>query len=290
MTKTKFILTEDNYFSPDRPHISVSMIKDYMLDPEYYKRKWINREPELQFKVTKSMKRGLVVDHILTNPGAGCPYQKKVLKKDNPKLYEIQKGMDDRFIVAEAEWNQALQVVHDLKKHPIWSDNLETASFQEVLEDEIEGVKVCGLADRVDILPGDKIRLSDLKVVNPIKLDSPRKWLWNCVDMKYTHQLALYQRMLAKKIGRDYNDIECAHIVAAFQNTGITKVSGFTFAQHLLDEAYEELVDAIKNIKAKKFEPVLATWDNAEELGARQEIYEEEKKVESEQNTKQNNS
>ena len=273
-TKQPFILNENNYFSPERPHVSTSMIKDYMLDPDYYKRKWIKRDPDLQFKVTDPMKRGLVADALLTTNN--CPYQKKVLKREDPKLYELQKTMDDRYLVPPTYWDQAIQVANDLKKHPVWSEGLDRAAFQVVLECEIEKVKICGLADRVDVLPEGKFRLVDLKVVNPIKIDNMNKWKWNCIEMKYTHQLALYQYMLAQSLEKKKEDVQCAHVVAAYVNTGLTKVAAFTFTQDILDEAFEELVEAIKNIKAKRFDPVMVGWDSAKVISGDYQINKED--------------
>lgn len=282
-TKEQFTLTQDNYYSPKRPHISVSMIKDYMLDPQYYYRKWVKRDPFLQLKVTDPMKRGSIVDALLTT--GNCRYQKKVLKKDDPKMYEMQKEMDDKYLVSQVYWDQAVQVASELLKHPVWGENLDTAAFQTVLETTIEKVAICGLADRIDVLPDGKMRLIDLKVVNPIKLDNARKWAWNCYDMKYTHQLALYQYMMCEMFKKKKEDIQCAHVIGAYINTGLTKVAAYVFKQDILDYALEELMSAVKGIKAKNFDPVMVGWDKAEDIGSSFNPNEYEKETDtSEQN------
>lgn len=262
--KKKFKLTAKNYFSPDRPHVSTSMIKDYFRSPAYYKRKYIDKDPALKFKVTDPMKRGSVVDEILTGGSVG-KYTKKVYKKDDPKEYARQQKLDDRFVVGATYWDQAMQIAEDLEKHPVWGKP-KKATYQVVLNGEIEGLQVCGLADRVDIPKKGKIKLIDLKVVNPIKLDSPRKWLWNCKEMKYTHQLAMYQHLLAEMTKVSIDDIECCHVVAAYEDVGLTKVRAYKFSQDLLDEAFNELTQACKDIKELKFDQSFTEWKDAVEL------------------------
>ncbi len=264
MKKTPFKLTRENYFSPDRPHLSLSRIKDYQKDPYYYKRKHIDKDPTLAFVPTPSSILGSIVDDTLTGEGADILYEKKVKKKEDPDTYERQKDVDPEYLVSEGVWSKAQQIIEHLKTQPIWTDGAKNTEFQVVLEGRIAGTKVCGLADKIIDAGDGKWFLDDLKVTNTMKLSSPEKWLMNCFDMGYVKQLALYQRLFAKKKKvKDLKKITCRHIVAAWQCEGLTKVEGFIFPQDMLDKEYAEVVKLIKEIKKGEFPEPSVGWNEA---------------------------
>lgn len=266
MAQKKFVLTKENYFSKKRPHFSNSQLKDYMLDPFYFYQKHIKKDPDLATQVTDPMKRGSIVDEILT--GGKMTYQRKVLKREDPKLFALQKTLDDKYLVTNNYWEQAIQIASHVQTHPVWQDGLKEAMFQVVLEGKINGLPVCGLADRIDKLTSGNyaLRILDLKVVNPIKLDNPKKWLQNCDDMKYVHQLALYQRLAALKTGLSPESIQCAHVAGAYVDKGFTKVRAYILEQEYLDAAYKEIEDVCAKIAEKKFDPILTSWENAQSI------------------------
>ena len=166
-----FKLNNETYYSSDRPHLSNSQINDYIKDPYYYKLKHIDNV--IPRKVTDPMKRGLLVDAALTQP-ENNKYQLKVLKREDPKLFKEQKNIPDEFLLSPTYYFQAMQVIDAVLNQPFWNDGLEDAIFQEVLTGEIEDVPVCGLPDRIDRTGQFTWRITDLKVVNPIKLDSKK--------------------------------------------------------------------------------------------------------------------
>lgn len=263
MTKKQpFKLTVENYFSKDRPHISNSHISDYLKSPNYYFKKHV--EKIVETKVTDPMKRGSIVDAMLTQEEN--PYQMKVLKREDPDLYEEQKEMDDRFLVTETCWEQARQVAEHIKDQPIWNENLDSASFQVLLEGELNGVKVCGLADRIDSLGDQKYRLIDLKVVNPIKIDNTNKWYWNTMEMGYLRQMALYQHLWAHSQGIPTEFVSCAHIVGAYVDDQYCISKGFLIPQELLDVAFQEILTALEGIKHKQYDEPKTTWQSATTL------------------------
>lgn len=259
---TKFRLTKENYYDPAKPHLSVSRIKDYFKDPAFYKRRYIDRDPEVQFHVTGPVKRGSIVDDFLTR--GSTEIQKKVLKKDDPSLYEAQQSIDDRFLVEGRYWDEAMQIIAHLNKHPAWQENIDKAEMQYVLEGEIDGMPVCGLADRIDKMPDGTIRLIDLKVTSPIKQDSPRRWMYNVIEMGYDMQFGLYQKLLAEQLKIPKEKIVCGHVVASFVEPGLIKTSIYLIPQPMLNAALPKVEWAVREIKAKKFEPKLMRWSDAE--------------------------
>lgn len=255
----RFHLTLDNYFSPLRPHVSRTMITDYLKSPEYFKKKYIDRT--IKQKFTAPMQKGSMVDAILTRNTN--PYEYAVLKKEDPETFERQKTLDPAFLVTKALYYEAMAVVEEVKRQPYWQHNIENALFQTVLEGTLEGVLTCGLPDRIDPLGNMKYRMVDLKVVNPIKLSSPRKWLANAQEAGYIHQAALYQYLFAKEQGIPITNIQFAHVVAASVSPSYATSKLFIIPQELIDEAMLEVRSALQGIKAKNFEPKLLSWDEA---------------------------
>jgi hypothetical protein len=262
---SKFKLTLDNYYSPDRPHVSNSMMNDYLKSRAYYADKYLNKNPDYEFKVTDPMKVGLIADNILTR--GEDEYQVKVLKRDNPDLYEEQKQMDPRYLVTDTVMDKALQVAEYVAKQPFWYTNVDDAYFQIPLEGEVEGLQVCGLPDRIDPLGETHYHLTDLKVVSAMKNSSPKKWFWNAQEMGYLRQLALYQYLWAQKQGVPVTNIMCSHSTASYIQPGITRVALFRVPQAVLDIAMEEVREIARNIKDENFDDKLVTWNQAQKIG-----------------------
>ena len=263
-----FVLTETNYFSPDRPHISNSMVSDYVRSPEFYKKKYIDKI--IPKKVSEPMKRGSLVDRILTQ-GTNLPYRCKVLKRDDPDEFLEQKEVSDDLLLSTAYWNQAQQISTDVLRSQIWNENLEEAEFQVLLKGEIDELPVCGMADRIDRLGGQRYRLIDLKVVQAQKVSSPSKWLHTCLDFGYLRKLALYQHLFAldMKIPSEY--VECGHIAAAYVEEGLTDVKAFTISQFALDAAFDEILAALSGIKMERFVSHETSWQDAIQIGTTSE-------------------
>ncbi len=269
--KTRFNLTLSNYYSPFRPHISRSQIMDYIKSPEYYKRKYIDRT--VVQKMTAPMQRGSMVDYLLTQAKEGerpvyvRKFERTCYKKDDPETYAKesdiiagQESLDSKYLVTPAIYDQAWSVVNEIIRQPYWQDGIKDAQWQVVLEGELEGLKVCGLPDRIDPLGDNKYRLIDVKCVNPIKIDNPKKWLWNARESGYFHQAALYQYLLAERQDIPLAHIECCHVVGAPVDDGYAISAIYRIPQQHLNRAMEEIRRALRGIKAKNFAPKLMSW------------------------------
>jgi len=261
MTKKKFKLTNKTYYSKDRPHLSNSQLNDYLKDPHYYKLKHI--DGVIPRKVTDPMKRGLLVDAVLTQPDNN-PYEMKVLKREDPELFEKQKEVDDEFLLSSTYYEQAMQVIEAILDQPFWNDGIDKAIFQQVLEGEIEGMLFCGLPDRIDRTGELTWRISDLKVVNPIKLDSKKKWMFNAQEMGYLRQAAIYRKLWADLQGIPLENVEFYHIAAAFIEPRLTKIKLYEIESHLMDMAMDQVKELTRGIRDKKFESKVITWESAE--------------------------
>jgi len=266
-------LTLENYYSPMRPHISNSQISDYLKDPQFFYRRHVLME--LPFKVTDPMKRGLVVDAILTqhpdeNGQVMIPYQMKVLKRDDAEKFELQKEMADRHLVPERIWHEALELAEYIKEQPFWKTGLSKAKFQMVLEGTMEGLPVCGLPDRVDYKKGEWW-ITDLKCVSAMKISSPAKWLYNAIDMGYLRQAAMYQYLFAKKKKLKIADmkkrVRFFNAAATHIEPGLNKVELYEIPQRLMDEALTEVRDVLRKIKRNQFDSPKIKWKQVINLG-----------------------
>ena len=258
-----FKLTNENYFSKDRPHVSNSHVGDYLKSPAYYKAKHIDKLTS--FNVTEAMKKGSVVDALLTQPG-NFPYQMKVMKKDNAEIYEAQKTMNPDYLVTPTNWNQAHTLAAYISSQPFWQEGLETATFQQVLEGEIAGVLVCGLPDRIDCLGDGKWRITDLKCVAAMKISSPQKWMYNAIDMGYIRQAAIYRRLWAQLQGIPEKDVQFAHAVGSYVQDGLCKVELYEIPESFMAHAMIEIEWALTEIREGNFTERPITWAALQQL------------------------
>jgi hypothetical protein len=212
------------------------------------------------------MKVGLIVDGILTNDGKH-EFQTKVLKREDPDLYEEQKQMDPKYLVTDTTMDKALQVAEYVAKQPFWKNGNEDAYYQIPLEGKVEGLLMCGLPDRIDPLGDQRYRLIDLKVVSAMKNSNKNKWFWNAEEMGYLRQLALYQYLWAQQQGVPVENVECAHATASYIQPGITRVALYIVPQAVLNAAFEQVQRIARLIKDKVFTEEPITWDNAETIG-----------------------
>jgi len=265
--KSKFKLTLENYYSPERPHISNSMINDYIKSPAFFKKKYIDRV--IPRRVTDPMKRGLVLDGMLTTPES-FPYVRKFertcTKKQNPEQYDKETQIVDEqsklspdIVVSPFYWDQALQTAQFIEKQQFWKRRLDRAYFQEPIEGELDGHLVCGLPDRVDRVDL-KWFIQDLKFTQPIKTQTAKTWLRHCHEMGYLRQAALYRYLWSKHKDCPLEEIKFGFIAASYLEFGLSRVDLFEVDNSLYTEAMTEIRTALFGISRKLFADQSVSW------------------------------
>lgn len=274
MAKKEFELSQENYFSPDRPHVSNSMINSYLKDPEFYKLKHIDRT--VKFVATDPMKKGSIVDAMLTQPDNNpyrVEFKRTCFKKDNAKQYDRETKIvqaekatcNPDHLVSKKLYEEAADMAMYLEKQPFWKEGLETATFQDVLIGELEGVKVCGMTDRIDSLGNQRWRISDVKITSAIKIGkNPTKWMYNSYDMGYIRAAALYRYLWAELQGVPVKNVDFAHIVGYEIAPGIPRVKLYNIEPESMDVAMDQVRGALKKIKKKKFKSTPVKWSDIE--------------------------
>lgn len=264
MKKAKpFALTLKSYFDPKRPHVSASMVEDYLENADYYYRKHV--EKSLPRKApTPAMIVGSFVDATLTNPSEAKLYRRKVLAKDDKDLYAQQKAMDPRYLLSDADLEKGLAIAQFVASQPCWKDGLKDAIMQLPMEGELFGMKICGLADRLQWNEDKtKLHIIDLKCTSSQKVASPRKWLWNAVEMGYVRQFAMYRLLACMTFGIERDSVYCSHIAACHRDGGYVTVDLYAFPKHLVDQAEAEILAALQKIANKEFPKPCVEWDDA---------------------------
>jgi len=258
----KFVLTQESYFDPLRPFLSVSQINDYIRSPDLYYRKYIKKT--VPRKVTTSMKLGLCVDALLTSGNKEIAFQPKVLKKENLEMYELQKEIKEEYLLPPDLFHKAQVLAQTIMAQPFWT--LGKTQFQLPLSAFIEKTPVCGLLDRID-LTGKRgsplYTISDLKITSDMKIASSKKWLHNCREMGYLRQAAMYRFLTARKYRKLEKDIPFFHIVAAISPDDVVTLKLFKLPSRLIDEAFLQITEAIKKINNKEWTIPPLTWDDA---------------------------
>lgn len=283
-----FKLTAENYYSAERPHVSNSMISDYLLSPGYYYEKHVLKSLSRESS-TPSMKLGAFVDSLLTGDleddtkyqlkreKTMNKYKRSCTKRDDPDTYAKEtvlmqehdalyaeeqaairaqeETLGKEFILTKSMYDMGTAMSMTMASTKVWQENLETADFQVPLEGNIVGVQVCGLSDRIDQLPGGRIRIRDLKTAKYSKMKSARAWHYTCLDMGYYRQAAMYSE-LAVQMGfvDSVEKVEFQFDVVAHVKGKVCKVAFYSVDWDLRKNAMDAIELALSNIRQGKFE------------------------------------
>lgn len=267
LTKT---LTRREYYSPEREHVSYSQIKDFLASPELFYRRHVLKD--LPFEDTPQVRIGKTVDALLSEEP--LPYELKVLKRDNPTLFEYQKTLPDDAFMSQTEFDTANAIATRMSIQPFMEElrSNKFTEYQYPLERTVHGMPTCGLADVVIRDPKAPL-LADFKVTNQDAAKSPRSWFYKCLDMNYFMQLGHYQRMLALELSLpDHAIIPVYHLIGYLSSSKLPVALIYRIPQEYLDKgnrAFEDgvkaLIGAIK-IGPQAFEPAPQTFKDAPAL------------------------
>lgn len=261
-----YSFTKTAYYSPDRPHISQSMIKDFLKSPRLYVGRHVTRT--LPRKETPAMRMGKFFDALLTEPHEAAKYYARPPRKTDPSP----------FALSESEFEETALKAAEVKNQAFWKKTRRT-KFQVPLEaallEDFSLVKVsevgdrphvliCGLLDRLDSCRGEYF-IQDIKSVNPNAITSPRRWYYTCLDWGYDIQFAVYSALVRANFD-DVLRVRCGHICATFED-GLPYVALFGFPQkdiHNVDMLWRE---AAWKIKRGEFKEEKLSWATAPVCG-----------------------
>lgn len=250
-------LTHDNYYSFQNIAISNSKVGDFLKSKNYFYRKHVLKEISKEW--TPPMKIGMLVDDLVC--GGETEFRKKVLKKEDPDEFAVQKHIDEKLLLTDTQWNDAVLRAQEIMKQPCYQWLLDNdAEFQVILSANLEGIPVCGMADVITQTP-TTVFIDDVKSVSYQKVSTPTKWYYNCVDMGYFRQLAAYRGMWRLMHPEDHRQVVCRHLVVTNEN-GICKVHLYEIDNSLLDpqwEIFKETANAI--VDTVDWEDEKLDWD-----------------------------
>lgn len=252
-----FKLTRSNYYDPKRPHISNSMVGDYKVSPDYYKRKHIDKSIPPQ-DPSPSMKVGSLVDSFID--GSKSRFEIKKYKKDDPEGYARQQEIPDQYLVSESDYLKAFEMAVALKASPLFPNPLHS-EYQVPFASELFQTPICGL---VDILYQDpqtrKWTIYDVKTTAPSHIRDQHSWLRTCNDFGYLRQLAHYGRLVSQTKSIKFEDLTFRHIVVSMVEDHCPLVRGYEFSPQTLLPFLQEFDDILKKIANKEFQEPLQTF------------------------------
>ena len=254
-------LNKNNYHNFKNEMISNSKINDFLRSKEYYKAKHIDRT--IKPETSSAMQFGSMVDEVLST-GSFTSLKRKYIpkfertcfKKDDPDKYDEetikvkeQEKIDKSRLVSNEDYDDVIKISKKIIKSDFykWYKTHGTL-FQQPLEAEYDGVKVCGMADAITVLD-DVIYLDDFKTTQAGKFDNPKQWFWYCKKMGYLRQLAHYKEMIRQSFPR--HQIICRHLVIS---SDLTKhdIKLFEFHDSCLFGQLEEFKKVAKQIVEEK--------------------------------------
>lgn len=248
MAKKKTIpykLTQKNYFAKDRPHVSYSMIKDFLSSPALYKKRYVLREP--RSPMTDSMKFGSLVDAMLTNPSEAKKYYGG--KKERGSSAE-----EDRYRVSEDAYAEAKMLADYVRSQPFW--NAGVKDYQVVVEGTIAKAPVCGMIDAVFCTDEEPVLL-DLKCTNSRAMSSANSWKWQVLDFGYHLQAAMYCELWRQRTGILPRFV---HVTACVDGNGMPRARLY----ELPFVGLSEIERGISGILSGDFDDPPVEWDGIE--------------------------
>jgi hypothetical protein len=255
-------LTKKNYHTRDNQYLSNSKVKEFLRDPYYFYQRFVTGD--LVFEPTPSMRVGSAVDTYLTGSRAqfNKQYQEKVLKKDNPELFDVQKFLDPAGLLSPAEFTKVMDIVERVKKLTVYKDIKKEYKAQRILKlDKKLGMfdGICGIPDWYRVVE-DKAIIIDLKTTASV---DERKFKYSCYDFGYFMQQAMYQMLLSSSD----NDIKTfKSFILAVETTQPYSVRLYELDQKEIEMFKMELtgvLDLIASYDAKDFKPKDLTWGDA---------------------------
>lgn len=264
-------LTHKNYFTAKNKHISNSKVNDFLLSKEYYYKKHIART--IKEELTPSMQVGKMVD-LYVSSGKPSEIAKefsiKVLKSENPELYEAQKLMDQSYIVSKDIYDRAITMGKKIVESNLyrWWKEYD-AQFQVLLTATYSDVPVCGIADVITVRKDmQTIFIDDIKTAAASAMKSPYAWVRHCEEYGYLRQLAHYKAMVQFTPAYPNNyDIVCRHLVIGNQASEWHPIQVYEFSDELLQGWAENFRDiALAISKEKSWKDHIPSWGQALKL------------------------
>lgn len=266
--------TAENYHSKENAFISNSKVRDWMKSRALYA--GINVTGEIRRKLTPAMKVGTMVDlMVCRDPKVPyvLPYQVKVLKKDNPVLFEEQKDMDDELLISADKFDEARARAAAIVREPFFDFYRQGRTIWQPVHSAIvhwngRPLPVCGKPDGVTDL-GDDVYVDDCKSSSYAHAQSAAKWFYHAEDMGYFraggNYVDLVRRDLAAK-GRTPR-IHFRHFVVYDVGEGLYRMALFVIPPLLLEEGHKQFLagaaEIFDAIQAGEFADPPARWEDA---------------------------
>lgn len=252
-------LTLKTYYTQKNNYLTSSKIKDYLKDPYYFYQKHITHEI-VETLDTPSVRIGSAADCYLTR-GASVfnkSFEQKVLKKDNPDLFENQK-FSNKTLLTSDEWERTLAIIDKVKNISLYKDIKKNFKSQVILQHDMPIGPLGGLAGMLDYLriDGDKAIIIDLKTTSDA---SEGKFRWQATDLKYWLQQAVYQ-MLVHLNYPQVKEIK-SYILAVENNGPVYDINIFELDQEMINLEKSFVSTVIQKITLDKFKPKDLNWYN----------------------------
>lgn len=230
-------LTKKNYFSAKNTFLSSHKIKDYLLSPQYFKAKHIDKT--LVEEPTDAMHIGSMTEMLIENDGF-----KKLCKIYNVVARRDKKIDDPRIQVTETMFMEANNLASAIKSTQAFNE-LKGFKKQVILTSKTENL--CGMIDYLKITDDGKAIIVDLKTSRTV---DERKYWYQAEDLGYFIQAACYVR-LVKENYLDIDDVSFYHLTVEKDAKGINKVKVFLFPYKKISDTIHEILVIIDEIEKR---------------------------------------
>jgi hypothetical protein len=256
-------LTIRNYFTFRNSYLSSSKLKDYLIDPWYFYRKHV--VGLIPKETTPSMILGSAVDLYLTGSRNHYhkKYEQKVLKRDNPELYELQNSEGyKKTLLSPNDYSRVKEMVNAIEITDVYKQ-IHHGGFkaQYVLQINSKIGKfpgIGGIPDWFKVDDNKHATIIDLKTTSNID-----KFYYTARDLQYHFQQAVYQNLVAHNFGAE----TFQSYILAVENNEPYRVGFFLLDQDVINDK-KFLLDDILGQIAKRKKPTdwnqkNIGWENA---------------------------
>jgi len=255
--------TDKEYYA-DTTHISNSMISAYLKSPAYFESLYITKT--IDRPVTPALEFGSAVDCLLTESldTFNKRFSVKVLKRDNPTLFEENKT-SGKTILSPPAWDKVHQVCRLVGETEAYQELMaDNTTTQVTLTGAIGDILIKGKLDFLTI-NGDKAIITDLKTTKNVL---PMKFHFHALDYGYYRQMAFYSE-LVKQTYPEVKDVTCR--ILAVSKEDWPQIAAFHISQDRVENQYPHIYETLYLINDGVFEERPVSWEVGHEIGGYKE-------------------
>lgn len=263
---TMTTLTKESYHTIGNNALSNTKVSTYLKSKELYYLKYVSYE--IEDTLTPSMRLGKLVDETVEAGSVSYfkdKYSMAVLKKDDPRTFEILKLVDPELVIPADIYQRVVRISDKILRSPFFKSYDKDTKFQVPILSHKGEFDICGLLDVLTIKDGVAY-IDDLKTCTSGAIRDARSWAYHCKNYGYFSQMAVYSA-LVKENYTDVKEVICRHFAISTSKSDNFPIKLFTVPENLMVGEYDKFIKTcVKISQEQDWIDKLPDWNEAEEI------------------------